>query len=261
MGLSTHHVALLPSLGYSPLVTLDQQAVTHSAGRIRRSPSEIIRILGVLAARQGSITAHLHGGELPFISRLRFIDPSGHYIIVEPSSNEAANVALLSQPQCALFASISGWHVEFVAADPREIMHGGTRAIRFRFPEVLVDLQRRPHERASVSQRIPLRCVADAGGVLSFKGGLVDICVSGIGFLVYDPDITLEPGTVLKGCRIEPDDMLPLILDLEVRYSELVSLADGTRAKRSGCRIIDPPEALKHFVEVLLSHRGQGTEK
>jgi hypothetical protein len=50
-----------------------------------------------------------------------------------------------------------------------------------------------------------------------------------------------------------PDGMPPLILDLEVRYSELVSLADGARAKRSGCRIIDPPETLKQFVAASLS--------
>ena len=236
-------------------MTSDRQAVTHPAGRIRRLPSEIIHVLGVLAARQGSVTAHLQGGKLPFLSRLRFVDPAGRYILVEPDANEAANIALLSRPRCALFASLSGWHVEFVVAEPMEVVDGGTRAIRFRFPEVLVDLQRRAHDRAAVSQQIPLRCMADAGGVLSFKGGLVDICVSGIGFLIYDPGITLEPGTLLKGCQIEPDDMLPMILDLEVRYSELVTLADGTRANRSGCRIIDPPEALKHFVAALSSRR------
>jgi len=141
--------------------------------------------------------------------------------------------------------------VEFAAADPQKILHGGMPAIRFKFPEVLVDRQRREYDRASVSPQIPLQCLAEAGGVLSFKGALVDISVGGIGFLVYDPSITLEPGTVLKGCRIEPDDPSPLILDLEVRYSELVSLADGTRAERSGCRVVSRPETLKQFVEGL----------
>lgn len=212
-----------------------------------------MQILNVLAARESSVRAHLQDGKLLFMSRLRFVDPGGRYIIVEPSGNEAANDALLTRPRCALFASLSGWHVEFIAAEPRETVHGGTRAIRFKFPEVLVDLQRRAHDRAAVSPQIPLRCVADAGGVLSFKGGLVDICASGIGFLIYDPGITLEPGTLLKGCQIEPEDMLPMILDLEVRYSELVTLADGTCVNRSGCRVIDPPEALKHFVDALRS--------
>jgi hypothetical protein len=42
-----------------------------------------------------------------------------------------------------------------------------------------------------------------------------------------------------------------LILDLEVRYSEMVSLPDGTRAERSGCRVVEHPESLKDFVAAL----------
>lgn len=242
-------------------VTTDQAPGAHRVGRIRRSPSEILYILGFLAARKELIRAHLQGGELLFMSQLRFVDPGGRYIIVEPGTNEAANAALLSRARCTFFASPPGCHVEFVAAEPREVLHGGTRAIRLGFPDVLVDLQRREYDRASVSPQIPLQCLADAGGVLSFRGGLVDMSVGGIGFLVYDPNITLEPGTVLKGCRIEPDGTPPLILDLEVRYSELVTLADGTRAKRSGCLIIEHPETLKQFVQALLVPRGQDTAK
>ena len=219
--------------------------------RVRRSPSEITRILETLAARNEPLSAHLQAGELLFTSRLRIVDPVASCILIEPSPDEAANAALLSRPRCSFFASPPGSHVEFVAADPENIVHGGKPAIRLKFPEVLVDRQRREHDRAGVEAQIPLECLADAGGVLSFKGSLVDVSVGGLGFLIYDASITLEPGTVLKGCRIGADDTSPLILDLEVRYSEMISLADGTRAERSGCRIVEHPETLKEFVAGL----------
>jgi hypothetical protein len=44
---------------------------------------------------------------------------------------------------------------------------------------------------------------------------------------------------------------MPLILDLEVRYSELITLPDGKRAERSGCRVVNHPESLKDFVAAL----------
>lgn len=232
-------------------MTTDQAPGAHPAERITRSPLEIAHILEILAARNEAITAHLQAGELLFRSRLRVVDPVESCIIIEPSSDEAANVALLTRPRCTFFASHPGGHVEFVAADPRNILHGGMPAIRFEFPEVLVGRQRREYDRAGVAPQIPLECLADAGGVLSFKAGLVDISVGGLGFLVYDASITLEPGTVLKGCRVGSDDTSPLILDLEVRYSEFVSLADGTRAERSGCRVVVRPETLEQFVEGL----------
>jgi flagellar brake protein len=219
--------------------------------RVLRSPSEIARILETLAARNEPITAHLQAGELLFTSRLRVVDPVESCILIEPSPDEAANTALLARARCRFFASLQGVHVEFAAADPQNVVHGGKPAIRFRFPDVLADRQRREYDRASVSPQVALECVADEGGVLSFKGGLVDVSVGGLGFLIYDAGITLEPGTILKGCRIDPYSDSPLILDLEVRYSEMVSLADGTRAQRSGCRVVEHPETLKEFVAGL----------
>ena len=231
-------------------MTTEQPPPLQRAERIRRTPLKMVDILRMLKSRSVPITAHLHAGELLFKSRLYVVDPVGACIIIESSADEAANAALLSRPRCTFFASPTGAHVEFVAADPQQIQHEGKPAIRFKFPEVLADRQRREHDRASVSTQVPLECLADDGGVLSFKGGLVDISVGGLGFLIYHPSITLEPGTVLKGCRIGQDES-PLILDLEVRFSEMIELGDGTRAERSGCRVVVGPETLKEFVERL----------
>src|SRR5262249_16837055 len=156
-----------------------------------------------------------------------------------------------SRPRCTFFGVLPSGLVEFVASDPQKITHEGKPAIRLRFPDVVSLRQRRDSGRASVTEEVPLECFADEGGVLSFNAGLVDISIGGLGFLAYDPSITLEPGTVLKGCRIDPGNASPLILDLEVRYSEIVVNPDGTRAERSGCRVVSHPETLKEFVASL----------
>ena len=231
-------------------MTIDQPPGAQREERIRRTTLEIGHILQLLESRNVPITAHLHAGELLFKSRLYLVDPVGACIVIEPSADEAANAAVLSRPRCTFFASPLGGEVEFVAADPQKVENEGKPAIRFKFPDVLADRQRREYDRASVSTQVPLECIADEGGVLSFKGGLVDISVGGLGFLIYHPSITLEPGTVLKGCRIGQDEP-PLILDLEVRYTEMVELADGTRAERSGCRVVVGPQTLKEYVEGL----------
>ncbi len=208
-------------------------------------------MLGLLQTRNAPITAHLQAGELQFTSKLLAVDPVRSCIVVEFCANEAANAALLARARCSFYATLPAGHVEFAAADPQKIDHTGKPAIRLKFPDVFAFHQRREHERAVITPQVPLECLADEGGVLSFKGGLIDISVGGLGFLVYDPSITLEPGTVLKGCRIDPYNASPLILDLEVRYSEMVSLPDGTRAERSGCRVVEHPESLKDFVAAL----------
>jgi c-di-GMP-binding flagellar brake protein YcgR len=232
-------------------MTPDPARGTQSEEQVRRSPSEIAQTLGLLRTRGEALTVHLQSGEVKFTSRLLAVDPIKGYIIIERDPDEGANATLLSRPRCTFFATLPNGHVEFVAADPQQVEHGGTPAIRLKFPDVFSYRQRREQDRAAVSPEIPLECLADAGGVLSFKGGLVDISTGGVGFLIYDPSITLEPGTVLKGCRIEAPNEAPLILDLEVRFSEMVSLPDGTRAERSGCRVVLHPETLKEFVAAL----------
>jgi len=218
---------------------------------IHRARSEIADVLRYLQAGGEPITAPLRGGELVFQSRLRLVDPEGSRILLEASPDETVNAALLSRPRCSFFASVHSGHIEFAAADPQKVDHDGKPSIRVKFPDVLVSRQRREFERATVSPQVPLVCLADDGGILSFEGGLVDVSIGGLGFLIYDANITLEPGTVLKGCRIDPSDASPLVLDLEVRYSELVSFPDGTRAERSGCRVVERTESLKDFVAGL----------
>ena len=232
-------------------MTADPARDTQHEEQVRRSPAEIAQVLGLLHTRGEALVAHLQSGEVKFTSKLLKVDPIKSCIIIEPDRVEAANAALLARPRCTFFATLPNGHVEFVAADPLRIEHGGTPAIRLKFPDVFSYRQRREQERAAVSPQVPLECLADAGGVLSFKGGLVDVSTGGVGFLIYDPSITLEPGTVLKGCRIDAQNEAPLILDLEVRFSEMVSLPDGTRAERSGCRVVVRPETLKEFVAAL----------
>ena len=232
-------------------MTEDPTRGTEPEEQLRRSKAEIAQLLGVLATRKALITADLEAGALRFTSKLRAVDPVRACIFLEPDADEAINAALLSRPRCIFHGTLPGGVVEFAAADPQKTVHEGAPAIRLKFPEVLARHQRRDDDRMDLETQVPLVCVADDGGVLSFKGGLIDISVNGLGFLIYDPKITLEPGTVLKGCRIDPDNPSPLILDLEVRHSELISLPDGTRAERSGCRVVSHPETLKEFVAAL----------
>jgi hypothetical protein len=135
------------------------------------------------------------GRPLAFKSRVLLVDGEGSRIVLEASPDEAVNAALLARPRCSFFAPVPGGHVEFAAADPQKIEHEGKPAIQLKFPDVLADRQRREYDRKPISPQVPLVCHADDGGVLSFKGGLIDISIGGLGFLVYDPAITKPQNT------------------------------------------------------------------
>ena len=216
-------------------------------GMLSKSPHEIMRVLKAVKERGETISAVLEGGRT-FSSRLLWIDPELQTILVAPTIDPAANAALLARPRCDFVCILADWNVEFVAAEPRAVRVGTRRAIQLRFPEVMAGRQRRSEQRAAPRKGLPLHCLADAEGVMAFDAHVIDISPAGLGMLLYRAEITLEPGTLLRGCLIEHPAIGRVRVDMEVRYSEQVTLKDGRRAWRSGCRFVDPTAALEELV-------------
>jgi c-di-GMP-binding flagellar brake protein YcgR len=222
------------------MTSTDSNPTTSLVGQMLRAPEEIARVLNALVLRGEPIISDLGGGKLLFRSRLRIVDPARAYIIIELSADDAANHALRARPRATFHAEPGGWRVEFAAADPQPTSpNEGAPGIRLRFPEIVAGHRRRAEERVPPPPRQALRCVVDEAGVMSFDGTMANVSKGGIGFLQYDPAISLEPGTVLKGCRIDSAGGDSVVVDLEVRYSQLVDLADGTQVQSSGCRFVN----------------------
>ncbi len=220
-------------------------------GLMSRNATEIARVLE--KAKSGGVAVKVHFPGVTFESQIFLVDPRNGRVVFGRSAREAANQALLSRPRCTFHLEMAGWHIEFVAAGPRAVTFKGRKLIECRFPEILASNPRRQHERAEARPPLALRVEADAGGIMPFDARIVDIAAGGVGFLIYAESITLEPGTLLRGCRIELPGGKAASTDLEVRYSTPVTLPNGRRAMRSGCRFIAPgphvAEFLRRFVK------------
>jgi c-di-GMP-binding flagellar brake protein YcgR len=217
------------------------------SGLMSRNPGEIARVLEKAKAAGVPVRVHFPGAT--FEAQIFLVDARNGRVVFTWSAREAANQAVISRPRCTFHCEIAGWHIEFVAAAPRAVNFQGHKLIECRFPEILASNPRREQERAEAQPRLALRVVADAGGIMPFEARIIDIAPGGVGFLVYAESITLEPGTVLRGCRIQLPGVKgpPVVTDLEVRYSAPVTLGNGRRVMRSGCRFIKPSPQLLDF--------------
>lgn len=227
--------------------TTEKAATTSD--HLLRSTREIKRVLDALVARRELVTAVLPGSSDLFTAQIIGADERWGFIIVSMAADESTNNALLARANVTFVSRPREWHIEFVAAGPSEVVHNGISAIRLRYPDVLAVLQRRQHYRHEVTSAALLRCVADAGGIMPFDAKIREISFGGISALFYSADITLEPGTVLVGSRIELPGFDPVTVDLEVRYSEVVTLPDGSRGHSSGFRFINPPDDLNRLID------------
>jgi flagellar brake protein len=214
-----------------------------------RSATEIARVLDKVMSKKVPIIAYFPS--VTFQSLLLMADSRAGRIVFARSAEDNANRALLSRPRCTFHCEMAGWHVEFIAAEPRPVQHQLRQLIQCRFPEILASNPRRQHDRIQAKPPLPLRVEADTAGIMPFDGLIMDVGLGGVGFLVYASSITLEPGTVLRGCRIHLPGGASCETDLEVRYSQSVTLANGRRATRSGCRFIRPSPELAALLNRL----------
>lgn len=206
------------------------------AEHITRAPQEIARVLELLASRGAPLLSNVARGTLQFVSRLRQIDPGLRHIVLDACDDEEANEALVSRLRAIFCANVGERYFEFAASNPARMEHDGRPLIRADFPDVLATYARRADARVAISP--PLHCLADASGDMPFDAEVIDISAGGVG-LLYPADISLEPGTILRGCVVTGLRMAPSIFDLEVRYSQVALLSEGPYTQRSGCRFVD----------------------
>ncbi|OGA50625.1 MAG: hypothetical protein A3G25_09010 [Betaproteobacteria bacterium RIFCSPLOWO2_12_FULL_63_13] len=217
-----------------------------------RSQIEIARVLRLLEREGSMVSAHVANGERLYITRVVHVDLDAGYFLIAFSDEKQANDALLGDETVVFRGNVRQTRVEFSASHPCDTVHDDKPAIRFAFPSVLAQIQRRRFPRYRVPGDVSLRCVADSGGVMPFEARISDISLGGLGAIVYDAGIRLPPGTVLIDCRIVVPEHEPVLVDIEVCYTKPVQLDDGALANRSGVRFVRPEKQVEALVKIFV---------
>lgn len=217
-----------------------------------RSRIEICRILDALAQEHSRISADIRGGHL-FVSRILSVAPETGHFTVAYSAHKSINAMVLDSPVVEFTATDRrDLHFSFEASSPEETQLDGQPAIQFGLPKALLLHNRREHQRIPVAGEVSLRCVADAAGVIPFESHITDVSHDGLGCLIYDPGVNLEPGTILRGNRVVLPNGEVVTADLELRHVETIPLPDGTTARRAGFRFLQNQGEVARLVNVFI---------
>lgn len=233
--------------------TEDVKKRLAATGRLLvRSRTEIARILEAMCADADPLTASVESGETLFMSRLLRVEPGQGFILIACADEKKANSALLAERIVTLRCNHRGAHYEFSAGAPREVRHGPALAFQLTLPVAMVALQRRSQTRTPVPPSVPLRCDLPLGPA-SLSASVVDMTLGGMGSLLYDATIGIEPGTRIQGARIRHPRRPAIVADLEVRYVIRVAGPDGRPANRAGCRIFADAKELEELMRLFVT--------
>jgi len=195
-------------------------------------------------------------GNLPsqmlFLSKLLYVEPVRGYMLLSYSDRKAANTEALAARSLTLRCNHRGAQFAFAGDKPRQTAYVGQPCIQLGLPTAILGMQqRRGLSRVQVPAQAPVRCDLRMG-LQAFASRVVDVSLDGIGALVSDPAIPLCAGTRLERARIRHPQREPLYVDLEVCYVTRVTLANGERASRIGCKILSSPEVLEELIRLFI---------
>lgn len=107
-----------------------------------------------------------------------------------------------------------------------------------------------------VPAAVALRCEMRVGS-LSLEAAVVDISLGGMGTLVYDSRVRLEPGMRIERARVLHGGNQPVTVDLEITNVSPVLDRDGRPANRAGCVIRGSRQTLEELVRMFISDLGE----
>ena len=198
------------------------------------------------------VTASVESGEVLFMSRLLRVEPVGGFMVLAWSAEKHANLGLLGEGIVTFSCNHRGAHYEFAAGGGRETQHAGELAIQFTLPVALMATERRSQARTPVPARVPLRCELPLGPA-SLAASVVDMTLGGMGSLLYDASIGIEPGTRIERALIRHPRRAAIVADLEVRYVTRVALPDGRPANRAGCKIFADTKEIEELIRLFIT--------
>ena len=223
----------------------------HTGQLLVRSGIEIDRILSSIAEDGDTVSATLPSKVL-FLSRVVCVEPVKQFVVVSYSDHKPANSALLAAKSVTFKCNHRGAQFAFSCNGPRLAMHQRQPAIQLGMPTTMLALL---HRRAAQRVQVPAQALVNCQlrmGVLAFDARLVDVSVDGMGFLLGDDALPLCAGTRLEGARIRHPHREALTVDIEVRHVTRVTLPDGKRATRIGCRILAAPSDLEELIRLFI---------
>ncbi|WP_373974379.1 hypothetical protein NT239_12110 [Chitinibacter sp. SCUT-21] len=111
-------------------------------------------------------------------------------------------------------------------------------------------MQRRDSLRLAISPALPCSCFIRPIDALSeSRFAIVDIGYGGLGLLGFSPDLDLQAGQILRGCRIELAHFGIFHCDLSIGSQSELILKNGIKTIRTGAQFTHLNSQAKNLLQ------------
>lgn len=222
----------------------DRFAVTQTA--------EIVFVLKKIIQNTQMVSAYINGSTDFALTSLLDVIPETAEVILDISSDAAANKRLLAAKKVLLVTSHDRVKIKFTTSDIREVLYKGRPALRMPLPGTILRIQRRESYRIATPIMKPLICtlpLPDRGPGVQAETIVLDISIGGVALMDNHDATGFNIGDVFESCRIGLPEVGTLVVSLEVRNSFETPLKNGLSFRRCGCQFMNLMPASENLVQ------------
>lgn len=225
---------------------IDLSAIREDSDLWVRSKKEIVTILLNIMRRHTLVSLYFAEGREFVLTSVLDVDTVTGAVLFEYGTDEGANQRAVQGNKIVFVTREEGVKIQFVASKLEKAAFDGSRAFRIKLPDALLRVQRREHYRLKTPIVNPVKCMLPVPAELAYAKAelhltLHDISIGGVSLVGYPLDLKLMPGMVFSGCRLDIPAVGSIWATLIVSNVFDVTLKNGNRSKRVGCRFVDLP--------------------
>ncbi len=225
---------------------IDLAAIREDSDLWVRSKKEVVAILLTVMRKHTLVSLYFAEGKEFILTSVLDVDTVTGTVLFEYGTDEGANQRAVQSSKVIFVTRDEGVKIQFVASKLEKAAFDGSRAFRIKLPDALLRVQRRQHYRLKTPIVNPVKCVLRVPAELGYAKAelqltLHDISVGGVSLVGYPLDLKLIPGMVFTDCRLDVPAVGSIWATLMVSNVFDVTLKNGSRVKRVGCRFIDLP--------------------
>lgn len=217
-----------------------------------RSRPEIVAVLRSLAKQNTMITVYFGQGREFILTTILDVNPDFKELVLDLGADAGANELLLQSTRLLVEGYEDRIKVQFTTTLAQVTTHAGRPAFRVRIPGAMLRLQRRDFYRVQLQMGKPVKAylqpLADQPDK-RVEARLVDLSCGGIAMILAALEVPIEVGSVYPDCSIILPGVGTVSSPVEVSYVREVSLKNGARERRAGCRFIKLPGAMQTMIQ------------
>lgn len=223
------------------------------------SKIDIAYTLNSLHKSRTIMTGRMEPAGVSFITVILEVNADKSYLLLDAPGNQNDGAQIQSGGGLSLQGSIDGARIEFKSDEADQIEFAGKPAIRLKFPQRILKVQRRAYFRASIPPKRPITCLVPLRRNSVLTCQVVDIGLGGVALSAPEDAPELIAGKTYDRCQIHLHEAGDLEVSVRVHHASVSERGSKYSVRRYGCEFVglrSPQEtAIQRYVLQLERER------